>query len=51
MSQPGRAEPGVQEIAWNGRMADGRNAPDGIYYAHLVAGARRAVQKVVRISN
>jgi subtilisin family serine protease len=47
---PGQAAPGMQEISWDGNLADGRRAPAGVYYTHLVAGTKNAVRKLVLLS-
>jgi hypothetical protein len=40
---------GPGEIAWDGRAADGRPVPAGIYFYRLAAGSRSVTRKLVRI--
>jgi subtilisin family serine protease len=40
---------GSGEIAWDGRGADGRPAPAGIYFYRLAAGMQSVTRKLVRI--
>jgi hypothetical protein len=42
----GRVGPGVVEVRWDGRDANGRVVGDGVYFARLTAGRRAAVLRV-----
>lgn len=42
-------EPGVYRVTWNGLLAGGGRAPQGIYFARLVAGERDATTRLTRI--
>ena len=42
-------EPGVYRATWNGLLAGGGQAPQGIYFVRLVAGKRNAATRLTRI--
>ncbi|NOT32733.1 MAG: T9SS type A sorting domain-containing protein [Candidatus Eisenbacteria bacterium] len=44
---PGAA--GERSVSWDGRDADGRDAPAGIYFVRLVAGGTAAMRRVVKL--
>jgi flagellar hook assembly protein FlgD len=43
----GERAAGEHELSWNGRSADGRELPSGIYLCELRAGGERQVRKLV----
>ncbi len=43
----GRLEAGRHEIAWDGRLKDGRRAPSGIYLCELAGETERTVIKII----
>lgn len=45
----GSVQAGSQRLAWDGRAADGRLAPAGVYFAHLEVGKRSEVRRFVRL--
>ena len=49
VAQPlqGRLESGSHEVRWDGRDANGRSLPSGVYLARLVAGPEIGVTKLV----
>jgi flagellar hook capping protein FlgD len=42
-------EAGAHALAWDGRAADGRPAPAGVYFARLEAGGREELRAVVKL--
>ncbi len=43
------APAGTHSIAWDGRLADGRQAPSGVYLVEMIAGQEREVRKVILV--
>jgi hypothetical protein len=41
--------PGVHNVIWNGLDDAGRRVASGVYYAQLVVGAEKTVQRLVRL--
>jgi hypothetical protein len=39
--------PGEKQVVWDGKYADGSQAPSGIYFLELAAGRARVIEKVV----
>jgi flagellar hook assembly protein FlgD len=47
---PGQSVVGVQNLFWDGRIDNGREAPDGIYYVNLIAGDKKVARKLLRLN-
>jgi len=46
----GRYEPGEHSVRWNGRDHDGRECPNGVYWASLASeDGRRLSRRIVRM--
>ena len=43
----GELPAGSREFAWNGRLADGSQARDGVYFYRAIAGAGTEARKLV----
>ena len=43
----GELPAGAREFSWNGRLADGTQARDGVYFYRAVAGPETLARKLV----
>ena len=45
----GRLRAGTHRLTWDGRDADGHDAPSGVYFVRVDRGAQTEVARIVRV--